>query len=82
MNVYKQVGNAVSIDIRGAKGPNAVTINGTYDPTDELCNDWPVYQKRGDQNKWMEYFNQSNKFYIKATNDKGNNNYNYYCYNY
>jgi len=73
VNVYKQVGNAVSIDIRGAKGPNAVTINGTYDPTDELCNEWPVYQKRGDQNKWMEYFNQSNKWYIKATNDKGIN---------
>ncbi len=71
MNVYKQVAGAVSIDIRGAKGPNAVTINGTYDPTDEVCNDWPVYQKRGDVNKWLEFFNQSNKWYIKATNDKG-----------
>jgi len=71
INVYKQVAGAVSIDIRGAKGPNAVTINGTYDPTDEVCNDWPVYQKRGDPNKWLEFFNQSNKWYIKATNDKG-----------
>lgn len=65
-------GAAVSIDIRGARGPNAVneinllmftltyltllcivkvTINGIYDPTDEICNDWPVYQKRGDANK-------------------------------
>ena len=69
--MYKQVAGAVSIDIRGAKGPNAVTINGTYDPTDEVCNDWPVYQKRGDPNKWLEFFNQSNKWYIKATNDKG-----------
>lgn len=58
MHVYKQVAGAVSIDIRGAKGPNAITINGTYDPTDEICNDWPVYQKRGDPNKWMEFFNQ------------------------
>ena len=71
INVYKQVAGAVSIDIRGAKGPNAVTINGTYDPTDEVCNEWPVYQKRGDPNKWLEFFNQSNKWYIKATNDKG-----------
>lgn len=62
---------AVSIDIRGAKGPNAVIINGVYDPTDELCNDWSVYQKRGDPTKWLEFFNQSNKWYIKATNDKG-----------
>lgn len=69
--MYKQVSGAVSIDIRGAKGPNAVTINGVYDPTDEICNDWPVYQKRGDPNKWLEFFNQSNKWYIKATNDKG-----------
>jgi hypothetical protein len=71
MNVYKQVAGAVSIDIRGAKGPNAITINGTYDPTDEICNDWPVYQKRGDPNKWMEFFTQSKKWYIKATTDRG-----------
>lgn len=71
MNVYKQVAGAVSIDIRGAKGPNAITINGTYDPTDEVCNDAPVYQKRGDSNKWMEFFNQSKKWYIKATTDRG-----------
>lgn len=71
MNVYKQVAGAVSIDIRGAKGPNAITINGTYDPTDEICNDAPVYQKRGDPNKWMEFFNQSKKWYIKATTDRG-----------
>lgn len=71
INYFTQVSGAVSIDIRGAKGPNAVTINGIYDPTDEVCNDWPVYQKRGDSNKWLEFFNQSNKWYIKATNDKG-----------
>ncbi len=71
MHVFKQVAGAVSIDIRGAKGPNAITINGTYDPTDEICNDWPVYQKRGDPNKWMEFFNQSKKWYIKATADRG-----------
>ncbi len=69
--VYKQVAGAVSIDIRGAKGPNAITINGTYDPTDELCNDWPVYQKRGDPSKWMEFFHQSKKWYIKASTDRG-----------
>lgn len=63
--------SAVPIDIRGAKGPNAVTINGIYDPTDEICNDWSVFQKRGDPSKWLEFFNQSNKWYIKATNDKG-----------
>jgi len=62
---------ATAVDIRGARGPNAVTINGIYDPTDEVCNDWPVYKKRGDPNKWLEFFDTSSKWYIKATTDKG-----------
>ena len=62
---------AVAIDIRGAKGPNAVTINGVYEPTEEYCNNWPVYRKRGDTNKWLEFFDASSKWYIKATTDKG-----------
>ena len=62
---------AVAIEIRGAKGPNAVTINGVYEPTDEICNDWPVYRKRNDSNKWLEFFDASSKWYIKATTDKG-----------
>jgi hypothetical protein len=66
-----QKSGAVSIDIRGAKGPNAVTINGVYEPTDEVCSNWPVYRKRGDPTKWLEFFSASNKWYIKATGDKG-----------
>jgi len=62
---------AAPVDIRGARGPNAVTINGVYEPTDEMCNDWPVYRKRGDPNKWLEFFETSSKWYIKATTDKG-----------
>ena len=69
--VYVQNSGAVSIDIRGAKGPNAVTINGVYEPTDEVCSNWPVYRKRGDPTKWLEFFSASNKWYIKATGDKG-----------
>ena len=62
---------AVPVDIRGARGPNAVTINGIYEPTEEECNNWPVYRKRGDPNKWLEFFDTSSKWYIKATTDKG-----------
>lgn len=62
---------AVPIDIRGAKGPNAVTINGVYEPTHEVCNGWTVYRKRNDNNKWLEFFDASKKWYIKATTDKG-----------
>lgn len=61
----------VAIDIRGAKGPNAVTINGIYEPTHEVCSGWPVYRKRNDNNKWLEFFDASKKWYIKATTDKG-----------
>lgn len=64
-------GDATSIDIRGAKGPNAVTINGVYEPTHEVCNGWTVYRKRNDNNKWLEFFDASKKWYIKATTDKG-----------
>ncbi|CAK9250495.1 unnamed protein product [Sphagnum jensenii] len=67
----QQTSGAVSIDIRGAKGPNAVTINGVYDPTEEICSGWPVYRKRGDPTKWLEFFVPSNKWYIKATSDRG-----------
>jgi len=59
------------IDIRGAKGLNAETINGIYEPTDEICSGWPVYRKRGDPNKWLEFFAATNKWYVKATTDKG-----------
>jgi hypothetical protein len=53
--------NAVAIDIRGAKGLNQSTINGIYEPTEEVCSGWPVYRKRGDANKWLEFFIASNK---------------------
>lgn len=53
--------NAVAIDIRGAKGLNQSTINGVYEPTEEVCSGWPVYRKRGDANKWLEFFIASNK---------------------
>jgi hypothetical protein len=59
------------IDIRGAKGLNAETINGIYEPTEEICSGWPVYRKRGDPNKWLEFFAATNKWYVKATTDKG-----------
>lgn len=62
---------AVAVDIRGARGPNAAVINGIYEPTDEISSGWPIYRKRGDAGKWLEYFVAANKWYIKATTDKG-----------
>ena len=51
---------AVPVDIRGAIGDNASTINGAYEPTKEICGGWPVYRKQGDQNKWLEYIVATN----------------------
>jgi len=62
---------AVAVDIRGARGTNAAIINGIYEPTDEISSGWPIYRKRGDAGKWLEYFVAANKWYIKATTDKG-----------
>ncbi len=62
---------AVAVDIRGARGSNAAIINGIYEPTDEISSGWPIYRKRGDAGKWLEYFVAANKWYIKATTDKG-----------
>ena len=47
---------AVAVDIRGARGPNASIINGIYEPTEEVSSGWPIYRKRGDAGKWLEYF--------------------------
>ena len=46
---------AVPVDIRGAIGDNASTINGAYEPTKEICGGWPVFRKQGDPDIWLEY---------------------------
>lgn len=63
--------SAVAVDVRGARGPNAAIINGIYEPTDEISSGWPIYRKRGDAGKWLEFFVAANKWYIKASTDKG-----------
>ena len=62
--------SAVSVDIRGAIGPSASSINGIYDTTDEICGGWPVYQKRGDTEKWLEHHAATNEWYVKPTADR------------
>ena len=66
-----RLANAVAVDIRGATGPSASSINGVYTPTDELCSGWPVYRKEGDPDKWLEYIIATNEWYVKPTADRG-----------
>ena len=62
---------AVPVDIRGAYGPSASSINGIYEPTSEICGGWPVYRKQGDPDKWLEYIVATNEWYVKPTADRG-----------
>jgi len=67
----QEASSAVAVDIRGARGPNAAIINGVYEPTEEISSGWPIYRKRNDTSKWLEFFVASNNWYIKASTDKG-----------
>lgn len=46
-------------------------VNGIYEPTDEICGGWPVYHKKDDNEKWLEYIVATNEWYVKPTPDKG-----------
>ena len=52
---------SVPVDVRGAYGPSATSINGVYEPTSEVCGGWPVYRKQGDPDKWLEYIVATNE---------------------
>jgi hypothetical protein len=62
---------STSVLIRGATGPNSSTINGIFDPTNTLHDGVPVYQKRSDWDKWMEYNKNVKKWLVKCSQDKG-----------
>jgi hypothetical protein len=62
---------AIAVDIRGAYGPSASSINGVYEPTTEICGGWPVYRKQGDIDKWLEFIVATNEWYVKPTTDRG-----------
>jgi hypothetical protein len=61
---------SVPVDVRGALGPSASSINGVYEPTDEICGGWPVYRKQGDGEKWLEHHASTNEWYVKPTADR------------
>lgn len=62
---------AIPVDIRGATGPSASSINGIYEVTNEINGGWPVYRKRGDPDKWLEFIVATSEWYVKPTTDRG-----------
>ncbi len=43
-----------SIEIKGATVDRCKYVNGIFEPTDETCNDMPVYRRKGDPDTWLE----------------------------
>ena len=54
------------VEVSGATGPNADTVNGTYLPTEERLNGKTVYSKRGDDSKCL-YFATDKKWMVALT---------------
>jgi hypothetical protein len=67
---------AQSVQLIGASGSNAASINGIFDPTSppEFHDGHLTYRKRGDQDKWLEYHGALKRWLVKATVQKGTEN--------
>lgn len=57
---------AVPIVLHGATNQR---LNGTYEPVDEIHNEWPVYSLRGDRDLWMVLV--GDEWLVQFTKDKG-----------
>lgn len=63
-----------SVHLRGAVGPHAQSINGIFDPTEELSGGRPVYQRRGGRHQWIEYHASTQRWIVKSTSQRGTDN--------
>lgn len=64
---------AGSFRIEGATGKNYIRVNGTFEPTSETQNGFPVYKKKGDDETWVEVVNGASgwRWYLKPKVNKG-----------
>lgn len=63
-----------SITITGATVDRSKFVNGNFELTDEICNDKPVYRKRGDATTWLEAVSTTTgtwRWYVKPTSARG-----------
>lgn len=63
--------DAMPLDVRGATGVNAFKINGVYEPIDEFSGGWPVYQRKGGVDYWLEYNEERGNWQIKSASHRG-----------
>ena len=60
------------MQLSGATGGNAHSINGYYEPIDEIVSNATVYKKMGDgANIWIEYYAGTGKWIVRNTSDRG-----------
>ena len=55
--------------VEHATGPHADIINGIYEPTDEVRSGLLVYQKKGNNDMWLEYV--QSKWNVVSTSYRG-----------
>jgi hypothetical protein len=62
-----------SVIVQGGSGPREHFVNGVYEPTEELCNNMPVYRRKDKPDYWLECCQQGSmwKWYIKLTEYRG-----------
>lgn len=66
-----KLSQAVALDIRGAVGMNAFKVNGVYEPTHEIAGGWPVYQRKGSFDYWLEFNSERENWQIKSAANRG-----------
>ena len=65
---------AGSIIVSGATVDRSKYVNGVFEPTDEVCNGMPVYQKKGEPDTWLEMVKCKSggwRWYVKPTKERG-----------
>ena len=60
------------VHLSGATGKYAHSINGYYEPIDEILGNATVYKKMGDgTDVWIEYHAGTGKWIVRRTSDRG-----------
>ena len=63
------------VQLSGATGKSGYSINGYYEPIDEIVGNASVYKKMGDgANMWIEYDASTGIWFVKSTSFRGKGN--------
>ena len=57
--------------ISGAEGRKVWRLNGVFDPVEGVSEGMPVYRKRDDADRWLEYYAPRRQWVVTSTKGKG-----------